>query len=112
MYLPLFVNEVHAERISRQFHQAIHGNTEVTITFIFTGTESEAIINEATGIPVIYTQNMYTIIHKSQRCTNGHLDQLLSAYSGFVKHSPHIHQHHRPPAQYGMCDQLEDPGTG
>jgi len=37
VYLPLFVIDVHAERVSREFHQPIHGNTKVTITFLFTG---------------------------------------------------------------------------
>lgn len=29
-----------------------------------------------------------------------------------IKYSPHIHEHHSPPAQYGMCDQLENPRAG
>lgn len=55
MYLPLFVNEVHAERVSRKFHQPIHSNTKIAISFIFTGIESQPIIHEATDIPAIYT---------------------------------------------------------
>lgn len=66
VYLPLFVNEVHAERVSREFHQAIHGNTKVTITFIFTGIEGQPIIHKATGIPAIhaYIQTEYIKMHK------------------------------------------------
>lgn len=54
VYLPLFVNEVHAERVSREFHQPIHGNTKVTIPFLFTGIERQPVIHKATGIPAKY----------------------------------------------------------
>lgn len=66
VHLPLFVNEVHAERISRELHQAIHGNTKVTITFIFTGIEGQPIIHKATGIPAIHTHTHTQIEYKKR----------------------------------------------
>lgn len=54
VYLPWFVNEVHAERVSREFHQPIHGNIKVTVTFLFTGIEGQPVIHKATGIPAKY----------------------------------------------------------
>lgn len=48
---PVFVDEVHAERVGRDLHQAVHGHVHVAAPRRVAGSQREAVVQQAAGVP-------------------------------------------------------------
>lgn len=73
-FSPVLVNEVDAERVGGQLHQAIHGYIKVTVTRRLTGPQSQTIVHQTACIPA----NTQLFLVTTQICS------LLSSSLTFV----------------------------
>lgn len=64
---PVFVDEVHAERVGWQLHQAVHGHIHVAVTGRLAGTQSQTVIHQTAGIPATNTHNTHNTHTQKQR---------------------------------------------
>jgi len=51
----VFVDEVHAERVGGQLHQAVHGYVDITATRRVTGPQSQTVVHQTARVPATHT---------------------------------------------------------
>lgn len=56
---PVFVDEVYAERVGGQLHQAVHGHVHITAAGRLPGPQSQTVVHQTARIPATHTHTHY-----------------------------------------------------